>query len=104
MIFILDVDECQSTNSIVGDLGKCVNALTCENFPGSFECTCADGWDGPLCDNNIDDCDNQCKNQATCVDLINNYHCACSSGFTGQYCETNINECANSPCQNGKLI
>ncbi|XP_037945488.1 protein serrate [Teleopsis dalmanni] len=82
-------------------LGPCINARKCINLPGSFSCVCLEGWGGPTCAKNLDDCVGQCKNGATCIDLVNDYHCACTNGYTGRDCETDIDECANSPCRNG---
>ncbi|XP_049304879.1 protein serrate [Bactrocera dorsalis] len=84
-----------------GTVGPCINAQQCVNLPGSFSCVCLEGWGGPTCAQNLDDCVGQCKNGATCIDLVNDYHCACATGFTGRDCETDIDECANSPCRNG---
>lgn len=50
---------------------------------GSFKCTCLEGWGGPTCAQNLDDCFGQCLNGATCIDLVNNYHCACAVGYSG---------------------
>ncbi|CAD6995086.1 unnamed protein product [Ceratitis capitata] len=88
-------------NHPTGTVGPCINAQQCVNLPGSFSCVCLEGWGGPTCAQNIDDCVGQCKNGATCIDLVNDYHCACATGFTGRDCETDIDECANSPCRNG---
>ncbi|XP_073818440.1 protein serrate-like [Musca autumnalis] len=92
-----------STTTAIGHttIGACVNARQCINLPGSFQCVCLDGWGGPTCAINFDDCVGQCQNGATCMDLVNDYHCACPTGFTGRHCEIDIDECANSPCRNG---
>lgn len=79
----LDVNECESNPS--SHLGPCINAASCQNTPGAFSCTCLEGWGGPTCAKDIDDCLNQCKNGATCIDLVNDYHCACAAGFTGLF-------------------
>lgn len=64
--------------------GPCVNARQCINQPGSFRCVCLEGWGGPTCATDLEDCVGQCKNGATCMDLVNDYHCACATGFTGK--------------------
>ncbi|XP_017492298.1 PREDICTED: protein serrate-like, partial [Rhagoletis zephyria] len=87
--------------AMTSTVGPCINAQQCLNLPGSFSCICLEGWGGPTCAQNLDDCVGQCKNGATCIDLVNDYHCACATGFTGRDCETDIDECANSPCRNG---
>ena len=93
MYLFADANEC--------DVSPCVNAISCKNLIGNYECTCLPGWDGKNCDRNLNDCVGQCLNGATCIDLVNDYHCACLPGFTGRECQTNINECASNPCLNG---
>lgn len=45
------------------DVDECAGALpcgphgTCTNLPGSFRCLCHEGYTGPFCDQDIDDCD-----------------------------------------------
>ncbi|KAI9585064.1 hypothetical protein GQX74_006959 [Glossina fuscipes] len=90
-----------AANATATQMGPCINARKCVNLPGSFQCICLEGWGGPTCAKDFDDCVGQCKNGATCIDLVNDYHCACATGFTGRDCETDIDECANSPCRNG---
>lgn len=49
-------------------------------------CTCPLGFEGPTCQTNIDDCeDNDCENGATCLDGVNNYTCLCPPYYTGQW-------------------
>ncbi|KAB7501347.1 Fibropellin-1 [Armadillidium nasatum] len=55
------------------------------------ECENGAGFEGSLCEINIDECVfNKCVNNATCEDGINEYNC-----------ETEIDECESNPCQNG---
>ncbi|KAH8267892.1 hypothetical protein KR026_010302 [Drosophila bipectinata] len=82
-------------------IGPCINAQECRNLPGSFSCICLEGWGGPTCAENLDDCMGQCRNGASCIDLVNDYRCACAPGYTGRDCEIDIDECATSPCRNG---
>lgn len=41
--FFLDINECVQENI-------CQNGGTCFNRPGSFYCSCAQGWTGTLCE------------------------------------------------------
>ena len=70
-----------------------------------FLCHCLDGFTGPKCEVNIDECaTNPCQNGAQCVDGTAQYTCICEPGFEGLQCETDINECeVYSPCQNGAM-
>ena len=64
---------------------QCQNGASCNDGIAQYTCACADGFDGPLCSNNIDDCASAlCINNATCVDKIANYTCNCSVGLTGE--------------------
>ena len=81
-----DVLECNQTD-------LCKNGATCVELEGSFECVCAAGYAGTLCDT-MDPCfDSQCQNGATCEFLEQetpNFRCDCSSGFTGDKCQTAV--------------
>jgi hypothetical protein len=74
------------------------------NLPG-FQCECAEGWTGPLCEWDIDECqgENGCSDTGACVNEPGGYTCACEPGWTGWDCTENDDECAweESPCQNG---
>ena len=53
-----------------------------------FLCLCQPGWQGTICTENIDDCnDHWCQNNATCVDMVGDYRCDCLPGYGGPYCE-----------------
>jgi Notch-like protein len=59
------------------------------NGIGEFTCTCPEGFTGPLCETDIDDCaSSPCENGATCVDGVNEMNCTCAAGYTGAFCET----------------
>lgn len=64
---------------------QCANGASCVDGIAQYTCTCAEGFEGPLCRNNTDDCISAvCLNSATCVDQVANYTCNCSLGFTGE--------------------
>jgi Notch-like protein len=53
----------------------CQNGGTCYNKEGSFLCVCVNGWEGPHCEINKDDCAVQpCMNGATCHDRVAGEH------------------------------
>ena len=64
-----DIDECAD------ETDHCSDDATCANTPGSFTCTCADGFegDGVLCDD-IDECE---EGTANCIE---NSSCANTEG------------------------
>ncbi|XP_071550303.1 protein crumbs isoform X2 [Panulirus ornatus] len=83
---------------------ECVNGGTCSNPAEVYSCSCPVGFEGSLCEINIDECiEHRCLNGATCVDGINQYTCSCMQGYTGEFCEEDIDECATSPCKNGGI-
>ncbi|KAK2721506.1 protein crumbs-like [Artemia franciscana] len=83
---------------------ECQNGAVCENPEESFVCDCPVGFEGDLCEVNIDECvNNTCMHDSICIDGIGNYTCSCLPGYTGWLCETDIDECESSPCQNGGI-
>lgn len=83
---------------------ECVNDGYCSDPAEVYSCTCHVGFEGNLCQINIDECvAHQCLNGATCVDGVNAYTCACMPGYTGEFCSEDIDECATSPCKNGGI-
>ena len=46
IVLFSDINEC--------DTDPCENSGTCENTIGSFNCTCAAGYDGDTCENGKD--------------------------------------------------
>lgn len=76
------------------------------NLPG-FQCECEEGWTGPLCDWDVDEClgDHGCSEAGTCVNEPGGYSCACEPGWAGWDCSENEDECTweESPCQHGGL-
>ena len=74
------------------------------NEGNSFKCVCHDGYDGPNCEIDKDECkpNEPCKN-GQCKNEIGDYRCECETGFDGKNCQININKCESDPCQhNGK--
>jgi alpha-tubulin suppressor-like RCC1 family protein len=70
-------------------VGVCGNG-TCNGQGG---CTCEDGWEGPDCREDIDECvtATPCLNGGQCTDIDGSFSCACATGYGGEIC----NECAD---------
>ncbi|XP_060119385.1 fibrillin-2 [Heteronotia binoei] len=101
-----DVDECE-----IG-AHNCDLQASCVNVPGSFRCSCKEGWigNGIKCID-LDECSNgthQCSVNAQCTNAPGSYRCICAEGFTGDgvtcsdidECAENINLCENGQCLN----
>ena len=71
----------------------CQNNAECKNDQSnnSFVCNCPDGFNGDLCENDINDCkENPCKNSGMCIDRINSFVCKCADNWGGHLCETKV--------------
>ncbi|XP_072285600.1 protein crumbs homolog 1-like isoform X2 [Pyxicephalus adspersus] len=79
----------------------CLHGGKCQDDFNLFSCACAEGWEGPRCEVNIDDCKPQPCVHGLCIDLEANYQCECVPGYTGKNCETNVDDCQHHQCLNG---
>nr|XP_031303956.1 EGF-containing fibulin-like extracellular matrix protein 2 isoform X2 [Camelus dromedarius] len=92
-----DVDECAQA------LHDCRPSQDCHNLPGSYQCTCPDGYRkiGPECVD-IDECRYRyCQHR--CVNLPGSFRCQCEPGFqlgpNNRSC-VDVNECdMGAPCE-----
>ena len=90
-------DDCAST--------PCQNGGTCTDSVGTFQCVCKLGYDGKMCENDIDDCarncnqydengydtgenhyvmEGPCENGGACTDKVGDFECTCRDGFSGK--------------------
>ena len=80
----------------------CQNGAICRpQNSNDFTCDCAPGYDGIICQNEINECHSHECEYGTCTDRINNFTCNCYAGYSGRLCEVELNECSSEPCQNG---
>ena len=77
--------------------GKCINkqGLVLPNT-----CECFEGYQGDLCETNINDCTpDSCHGNGDCIDGVNTFTCQCYHGYTGDSCQERV--CTEGYCQNG---
>lgn len=66
---------------IVLGANPCEHGGRCLNTKGSFQCKCLQGYEGPRCEMDVNECmSNPCHNDATCLDQIGGFHCICMPG------------------------
>ena len=74
------------------------NSGTCNNLPGSFNCSCIEGWTGKDCSEDVNECSvsgiNICKNNGTCNNLPGSFNCSCIEGWSGRDCSVDVDECS----------
>jgi len=65
----------------------CLNGGSCAVLNNKAVCTCAAGFNGATCENNINECaSSPCQNGGTCVDGVNSFTCVCPDGYSGATC------------------
>ncbi|XP_078036277.1 cell polarity complex component crumbs isoform X2 [Augochlora pura] len=89
-------------------LNPCKNNGNCTLLSRSrreFVCKCPPGFEGKVCDINVDDCvDVLCPDGKICVDGIAGYECKCHEGYRDPNCTLIVDHCATKPCNNGTCI
>lgn len=79
----------------------CSNAGICKDLFNSFSCACSAGWEGLLCESNIDDCQSSPCVYGNCTDRLADFECECFRGYIGKKCDINVDDCVRHQCQNG---
>ncbi|XP_061094184.1 cubilin [Conger conger] len=91
----------------------CQNGGTCLNLLDAFHCICPSNWQGPLCSNDMNECQVYtgtplgCQNGATCVNTPGSYSCTCSAEWHGPHCTSRYDDCqagGQDLCEHGLCI
>ncbi|XP_039205070.1 growth arrest-specific protein 6 [Crotalus tigris] len=72
--------------------------IKCEDLKGGYLCHCKRGWEGEICDKDINECaDHNGGCKQICYNKPGSYHCSCYTGYAlmsdSKSCE-DIDECA----------
>ncbi|XP_055637815.1 protein eyes shut [Toxorhynchites rutilus septentrionalis] len=70
----------------------CQNNGACLQHGSTFTCICQEDWNGLLCSQKNNPCDesNKCTIDAGCFPQISGYECDCPFGKIGKRCESNL--------------
>jgi len=93
----------RKTNPCSKKNNACLNGSACKiGKSGKAKCMCKNGFNGRLCQKNVDECANKpCGNGAECIDGIATFKCKCAPGFGGTTCMKVKDVClAKAPCKN----
>ncbi|KAM8866406.1 LOW QUALITY PROTEIN: protein crumbs homolog 2-like [Synchiropus picturatus] len=85
----------------VCDAQPCLNQGVCEDHFNEFNCSCLPGWEGELCQRDIDECSSNPCVYGTCENLLADYRCHCEPGYTGRSCQEEVDDCLQFSCVNG---
>uniref|UniRef100_A0A3B4U7M0 Protein crumbs homolog 1-like n=1 Tax=Seriola dumerili TaxID=41447 RepID=A0A3B4U7M0_SERDU len=83
------------------DSQPCLNQGECLDQFYEFNCSCSSGWEGELCETEINECSSGPCVYGTCKDLLADYQCDCEPGYTGKDCQEELDNCLEFSCVNG---
>ncbi|XP_033947396.1 LOW QUALITY PROTEIN: protein crumbs homolog 1-like [Pseudochaenichthys georgianus] len=87
--------------SPICDSQPCLNQGVCQDQFNEFNCSCSAGWEGALCELEVNECSSSPCGYGTCEDLLADYQCACHPGYTGRDCKDELDNCLEFSCVNG---
>ncbi|KAM9391376.1 protein crumbs homolog 2-like [Pholidichthys leucotaenia] len=79
----------------------CLNGGACQDQFNEFNCSCQPGWEGWLCETEIDECSSAPCIHGTCTDLLADFRCGCRPGYKGRTCGEEVDNCLEFSCENG---
>ncbi|XP_048248760.1 uncharacterized protein LOC124126022 isoform X2 [Haliotis rufescens] len=87
--------ECTRINFCSSSPCTTNNTERCENLSDGYRCVCMSGYEGSLCQHNIDDCASSPCVHGTCTDKLTTFSCQCDAGWTGTTCESDVVDCTD---------
>lgn len=85
------------------DSQPCLNQGVCQDQFNEFNCSCSPGWEGEVCETEINECSAGPCLHGTCTDLMADYLCECEPGYVGKDCEEEVDNCLEFSCLNGGI-
>ena len=83
MILVYLGPLCEAPNPC--EPNPCQNSAICYEGGEDPLCVCNDGYEGELCQININECQSDpCQNGGSCLDGVDEFTCQCAPGFTGR--------------------
>ncbi|XP_034025619.1 protein crumbs homolog 1-like [Thalassophryne amazonica] len=79
----------------------CLNQGVCQDQYNEFNCSCSPGWEGEVCQTEINECLPDPCVYGTCTDQLADYQCDCQPGYTGKDCQDEVDNCLEFSCVNG---
>lgn len=89
---------CQGTP--ICDSQPCLNLGVCQDQFNEFNCSCSAGWEGKLCEMEVNECSSGPCVYGTCKDLLADYQCDCEPGYKGKDCQDEVDNCLQFSCVN----
>ncbi|KAF7654641.1 hypothetical protein LDENG_00066730, partial [Lucifuga dentata] len=79
----------------------CHNNGVCQDQFNEFNCSCSPGWEGEVCQTDINECLSDPCVYGSCANLLADYQCDCEPGYTGKNCQEEVDNCLKFSCVNG---
>ncbi|XP_077347020.1 cubilin isoform X1 [Lithobates pipiens] len=89
----------ETINRKLCNSNPCHNSGTCLNLLDSFFCSCPDNWQGPVCADDVNECQRydgtalDCQNGGICENTPGSYSCTCTPEWYGPQCTSKYDDC-----------
>ncbi|XP_033097355.1 sushi, von Willebrand factor type A, EGF and pentraxin domain-containing protein 1-like isoform X2 [Anneissia japonica] len=98
LLLLVVQSRCQHNNVTetvpdICNVSRCKHGGTCISYGDMYMCKCPPGYDGVMCEKDIDPClPNPCKHSGECIlSKDDSFVCKCKAGYSGSTCDM-------SPC------